>query len=143
MGAVRTVGIFSKPGAAAAHEVVPRLIAWLEERGIAVRLDRETAEYAGSKQGLDRMRVPDGCDLAVVLGGDGTLLSAARAVGDRAIPLLAVNLGGLGFLTAISSSDLFPQLELALTGPHKFTRRRMLTVTHWREGRACAAYRGA
>jgi len=96
MGAVKTVGIFSKPGAEAAHELVPRLIAWLAERGIEVRLDRETAGYAGSANGLDRLKVPEGCDLAVVLGGDGTLLSAARAVGDRAIPLLAVNLGGWG-----------------------------------------------
>ena len=58
--------------------------------------------------GLDRAHVAEGCDLAIVLGGDGTLLSAARAVGNRAIPLLAVNLGGLGFLTAIAIDRSFP-----------------------------------
>jgi NAD+ kinase len=141
MAAVKTVGIFSKPHAPAAYELVPRLIDWLAERSIAVRLDRETAAYAASDLGLDRQLVPENCDLAVVLGGDGTLLSAARAVGDRGIPMLAVNLGGLGFLTSISTSDLFPALELALTGPHKFTRRRMLNVTHIREGRTLAHYR--
>ena len=66
-------------------------------RSIESRLDNETARYAGMLVGLDRAHVPEGCDLAIVLGGDGTLLSAARAVGNRAIPLLAVNLGGLGF----------------------------------------------
>jgi NAD+ kinase len=139
-GRVTTVGIFSKPNAPAAHELIPRLITWLSERGIETRLDSETAAYAGLDSGLDRQLVPEGCDLAVVLGGDGTLLSAARAVGERAIPLLAVNLGGLGFLTAISTSDLFPELEKALEGPHKLSRRRMLTVAHVRDGRTLGAY---
>ena len=98
MAAVKEkVGIFSKPHAQAAMELVPELLRWLTQRGIEARLDNETAHYAGMPAGLDRARVPEGCDLAVVLGGDGTLLSAARAVGNRAIPLLAVNLGGLGF----------------------------------------------
>jgi NAD+ kinase len=142
MAAVKTVGIFSKPHAPAAHELVPRLIGWLTERGIAARLDLETAIYAGEPEtGLDREHVPEGCDLAIVLGGDGTLLSAARAVSSRGIPVLAVNLGGLGFLTSISVGDLFPTLERALTGPHKFSRRRMLTVTHRRDGENLATLR--
>ena len=84
--------------------------------GSNVRLDHETAHYAANQTGLDRADVPQACDLAVVLGGDGTLLSAARAVGNRAIPLLAVNLGGLGFLTSISTRDLFPELEARAAG---------------------------
>ena len=109
--------------------LVPELLRWLRQRGIESRLDNETARYAGMLVGLDRAHVPEGCDLAVVLGGDGTLLSAARAVGNRAIPLLAVNLGGLGFLTSIPMKDLFPQLERALAGDQEFTRRKMLRVS--------------
>jgi len=137
---VRKVGIFSKPNAPAAAELVPELLRWLAQRGIEVRLDNETARYAGMLVGLDRAHVPEGCDLAVVLGGDGTLLSAARAVGNRAIPLLAVNLGGLGFLTSIPVKDLFPQLEHALFGSHEVTRRRMMRVKLLRDGGQVAEY---
>jgi NAD+ kinase len=140
MGAVKTVGIFSKPNSPPAMELVPELLVWLEHRGIATRLDNETARYAGMLVGLDRAHVPEGCDLAVVLGGDGTLLSAARAVGNRAIPLLAVNLGGLGFLTSIPMIDLFPQLERALTGSQEVTRRKMLHISLLREGNVVASY---
>lgn len=145
MAAVRTVGIFSKPNSPPAMKLVPTLLLWLSERGIEARLDHETARYAGtsasaSNGGLDRSQVPNGCDLAVVLGGDGTLLSAARAVGNRAIPLLAVNLGGLGFLTSIPMEDLFPQLECCLTGSPEVTRRRMLHVSLTRKGVVVAEY---
>lgn len=137
----RTVGIFSKPNSHQAETLVPELLLWLERRGIGARLDRETAEYAASdRQGLERAEVPQHCDLAVVLGGDGTLLSAARAVGNRAIPLLAVNLGGLGFLTSISTHDLFPELERALAGDHHITRRKMLRVFLKRKSQVIAEY---
>jgi NAD+ kinase len=138
--AVKKVGIFSKPNSQPAMELVPELLGWLAQRGIEARLDNETARYAGAPAGLDRAHVPEGCDLAVVLGGDGTLLSAARAVGNRAIPLLAVNLGGLGFLTSIPMKDLFPQLERALAGSQEVTRRRMLRVSLVREGAVVAEY---
>lgn len=140
MGTVRTVGIFAKPNSAPAMKLVPELLLWLKRRGIEARLDNETAHYAGMLVGLDRAHVPDGCDLAIVLGGDGTLLSAARAVGNRGIPLLAVNLGGLGFLTSIAMEDMFPELERALTGAHEFTRRKMLRIAIVREGVTVAEY---
>jgi NAD+ kinase len=137
---VKTVGIFSKPNSTPAMGFVPELLRWLGKRSIEVRLDNETAHYAGMLVGLDRAHVAEGCDLAIVLGGDGTLLSAARAVGSRAIPLLAVNLGGLGFLTSIAMQDLFPELERALTGSHEYTRRKMLSVSLVREGATVAEY---
>lgn len=140
MAAVRTVGIFSKPNSPQAVKLVPELLQWLTQRGIHTRLDNETARYAGMLVGLDRAHVPEGCDLGVVLGGDGTVLSAARAVDSRAIPLLAVNLGGLGFLTSIAMGELFPELERALTGAHNVTRRRMLRVSLTREGTPMAEY---
>jgi len=137
---VNTIGIFAKPHSPQAVRLVPELLAWLDARGIETRLDNEAARYAGMLVGLDRGHVPEGCDLAVVLGGDGTLLSAARAVGNRAIPLLAVNLGGLGFLTTTTQENLFPELERALTGPHNVMRRRMLRVSLVRKGAVVAEY---
>ncbi len=140
MPAAKTIGIFAKPNAPAAIRLVPELLAWLAVRGITVRLDDVAATYAGINAGLQRADVPDGCDLAIVLGGDGTLLSAARAVAGRPIPLLAVNLGGLGFLTSIPIGDLFPELERALTGEYHLTRRNLLHVAVRREGRVIAEY---
>src|SRR5580704_4899182 len=123
---ISTVGILSKPNSTEAARIVPELIAWLREREISSRLDHETASYAKSLAGLPRDKVPDGADLLIVLGGDGTLLSAARAVRGRNIPIFAVNLGGLGFLTAIQVEELYPQLECALRGDLTLDRRQML-----------------
>jgi NAD+ kinase len=107
---VETVGLISKPRSERAARLVPDLIAWLTQRGVAVRLDEESATYAGRSGGLSRSEVAAGSQLLVVLGGDGTLLSAARAAVGLDIPLFAVNLGGLGFLTAIKFDELYVQL---------------------------------
>jgi NAD+ kinase len=84
--------------------------------------------------------VPQGAQLIIVLGGDGTLLSAARAIGGRDIPLFAVNLGGLGFLTAITVDEIYPQLERALNGDFRISRRRMIHYEHRRGDKMLAAY---
>ena len=126
MAAIKTVGIIAKPAVSAAADVVPKLLAWLEARGIRVRYDERTAAYAARPDGFRRDDVPEGCDLVIVLGGDGTLLSAARAIGNRQIPLFAVNLGGLGFLTTITIDELYPELERALRGEHRIGRRKLL-----------------
>jgi NAD+ kinase len=125
---IKTVGIFSKPGVPAAAELAPKLIDWLRARGLRIRCDRETAVYAGGCDSYPRSEVPEGCDLVIVLGGDGTLLSAARAIGGREILLFPVNLGGLGFLTAITIEDVFSELERAFRGEHRIGKRKMLQV---------------
>src|SRR5262249_19784410 len=137
---IETVGIMTKPAVKAAQEVVPQLIEWLRQRNLCVRLDQETAVYAPGEEGVPRQQVPEGCDLVIVLGGDGTLLSAARAIGKREIPLFPVNLGGLGFLTAITIDELFPELERALRGEHRIAKRRLMHVEVLREGDVIAAY---
>ncbi len=140
MSPITTVGIFSKPNTHAAQALVPRLLLWLDERQIAYRMDTETAFYAGLPDGLPREHVPEGCQLVIVLGGDGTLLSAARSVGHRQIPLFAVNLGSLGFLAAITVDNLFPELERSLAGEHKVSKRRMLRVEIKRNEQLVANY---
>jgi NAD+ kinase len=102
----------------------------------------ETATYAGASVGLSRESVSEGSQLLIVLGGDGTLLSAARASRGRDIPLFAVNLGGLGFLAAIKAEELHQQLELALAGKLETERRRLLTTELWRNGERFSAYEG-
>ena len=137
---IKTVGIISKPGAARATTLVPELFAWLERRGLQLRYDEPSAAYAGRSDGIDRERVPEGCGLVIVLGGDGTLLSAARAIGRSEIPLFPVNLGGLGFLTAISIEEIYPELERALRGELRVAKRRLLHVEVMRGDALLATY---
>jgi NAD+ kinase len=139
MHAIKTIGIVSKPSVPQARQVVPALLDWLRLHGIEARCDEETAFYGGC-QGMARQQVPEGAQLVVVLGGDGTLLAAARAIGDREIPLFPVNLGGLGFLTAITVDELFPELERALRGEHRIGRRRMLQCDLMRGDHCVAEY---
>ena len=141
MATIKTVGIFSKPGVAAAVDLVPEVFAFLRHRGIGLRFDTFSAGYCDCEAGaLDREDVPDGCDLVIVMGGDGTLLSAARAIRGREIPLFAVNLGGLGFLTAITKEELIPELARALRGEHAVAKRKLLQVDVVRGGRKVACY---
>jgi NAD+ kinase len=137
---IRVVGIMSKPGIPHASAIVPELIAWLESHGLQSRLDEETALYLGRTDGLPRAEVPDGAQLVIVLGGDGTLLSAARAVAGRVIPLFPVNLGGLGFLTAITLDQLYPELERALRNEQRIVPRRMLHAELIRQSETLKAY---
>jgi len=137
---VRVVGIMSKPGIPNATSLVTEMVEWLESRHIQVRLDEETSHYLGREDWLAREHVPDDAQLVIVLGGDGTLLAAARAVAGRVIPLLPVNLGGLGFLTAITLEQLYVELEKALHGEQRIVPRRMLHGDLIRKGKTIKSY---
>ena len=139
MQPIEVAGIISKPDVELAWKIVPELVEWLWRKGIQCRFDEETGVYL-RKRGLPREEVPDGAQLVIVLGGDGTLLSAARAIGGRDIPLFAVNLGGLGFLTAITAEELFPELERALRGEHRIGHRRMIECELTRGGQTVVTY---
>jgi NAD+ kinase len=140
MQTISTVGIISKPKIARAPDIVCGLLAWLDKRGVRYLCDQLTAEYAGHTQFVNRDQLNEGIDLLVVLGGDGTLLSAARIVAGRDIPIFAVNLGHLGFLTSIQLDDLYPELERALSGENRIGRRRMVDCELVRDGKTIAAY---
>lgn len=123
-----------------AKDIVCGLLAWLDKRAITYRCDEQTAEYAGIHEFYPREELPRDTNLVVVLGGDGTLLSAARVVAGLNIPLFAVNLGHLGFLTAIRVEDLYPELERALRGEHRIGLRRMVDCELRRGGKTMATY---
>jgi len=95
-------------------------------------------DFAGA---LDRATL-ERVDLAVTLGGDGTLLSCARMLADRQIPILAVNMGDFGFITEVSRAELIDTLEKYLAGALGFSERLMLTVSVRREGAEVASYLG-
>ena len=100
MAAVKTVGIFAKPNSSRATKLVPELLRWLAHHGIEARFDNETARYAGMLVGLDRQHVPEGCNLAIVLGGDGTLLSAARAVAEATLSSISAGIASMQIFSA-------------------------------------------
>jgi NAD+ kinase len=106
----RSVFIATKPKQADVARVAKSLVEWFSAKGIGAWLEPEAAARA---------------DLAVVVGGDGTLLAAARLLGHRQIPILAINHGGLGFLTEVTLEEMYPALERVLAG-HFVTEHRMM-----------------
>src|SRR5271155_2225131 len=124
---IRSVGIVCKPIQTVVCAVVPPLIGWLHKRKIVTFVDTEAQSCLGaSEPGVPRESLGEKVDLLIVLGGDGTLLSAARALHGHDVPILAVNLGALGFLTSVTLDELYPVLEQALAGKHLSSERMML-----------------
>ncbi len=137
----KIVAIISKPGRPELADVLPKLFAWLKDHGYAVVTDRESAHYYPSEDAIARdelgTRSPG---LVLVLGGDGTLLSAARAVSSAGTLILGVNLGTLGFLTELPLSDLYPALEVIEGGNYVVDPRAMLSCALVRNGNPVAAF---
>lgn len=123
----RRVGIVAKIGSAAAVELASTLDRALRRRGRRVIFDTETAEALGRKGGIIRSRIGRETDLVLVLGGDGTLLSVARAA-PSSTPLLGVNLGLLGFLAGLAQKEVLGRLGDVLAGRFREDRRRRMDV---------------
>lgn len=136
-----TVGIIAKPHPDEILPVVPRLLDWLNQHRLRVLYDEETARCLRASDGLPRENLPGQVDLVIVLGGDGTLLAAARVTHEHNVPILGVNLGSLGFLTEITLDEMYPVLEDILAHRHKIDRRRMLEASVVRAGQTIASYR--
>src|ERR1022692_1541355 len=121
--------IISKPQKHELGTILPELRAWLRERGWSCILDQESAAYLpdAGVEGVTRAELAERKpDLVVVLGGDGTLLAAARAFAHTNIPLLSVNLGSLGFLTEVPLGELYATLEAWCDGTALIEVRSMI-----------------
>src|SRR4051812_22878470 len=133
---IGSVGILSRPRRQDIAAVVPPLMAWLAERGVTVFCDPQTAECLSPESAAHpREALPSLVDLLIVLGGDGTLLAAARSMNEHNVPILPVNLGGLGFLTSVTLDDLYPVLELAINGQARYSERVLLESRVFRHGK--------
>ncbi len=111
---IQALGLVFNKDKPAASKVAGEIENWLRAKGIRVISDPGQSH---------------GADAVVVLGGDGTLLRAARHYSTMGIPLLGVNLGHLGFLTEIELPDLYPSLERLLAGEYALEERMMLQGT--------------
>ena len=131
----KTIGIISRPRRSNLAEVVPPLLAWLEEHGVRTVLDPETAgSLKDDGLGKTRHQVAEQADLLLVLGGDGTLLAAAREAAPRGVPILPVNMGSLGFLASFTVDELYPALEATLSGESIINERVLLLVERVNRG---------
>jgi NAD+ kinase len=138
MGRIRTVGLVVKRNRPRAARLAARMVAMLRRRGLRVLADVD-GDLAGAPARA-KAELARECDLLVVLGGDGTLLSMARAVGDLGVPILGVNLGGLGFLTATTLDEMLPALEALLAGEMAVEERMLLGARLVRGGQAAGEY---
>ncbi len=125
---MKSIAIITKKHKADAYQAGQALLAWCNSRGL-------TAQHLENEPEPTILSLPPAADFIVVMGGDGTILSVARHYGSLGIPILGVNMGGLGFLTEISLDELHPCLkEYVLPGKFEVEERMILTVTLIRGG---------
>jgi NAD+ kinase len=137
----KSVAIVSKQEKPEVGSVLPGLLSWLQKHQYQVVVDRETAPYAPGIEVVDREEMASRpLRFVVVLGGDGTLLAAARAVAKLGIPVVGVNLGSLGFLTEVRLEELYPTLEGIDAGRYNVEMRSMVHCEVMRAGSRVAAY---
>ncbi len=131
----KVVAIISKPDRPELSKALPALEEWLQRQNYAVVVDQESAAYFSASKVVPRSELAARSpDLALVLGGDGTLLSAARAVAKAGTLILGVNLGTLGFMTELPLANLYPALDAIEKGKYIIDDRSMLSCSLLRGG---------
>ena len=137
----KTVAIISKPDRRELADVLPKLENWLQSHHYELVVDNESAVYYPAAEAISRTDLGQFAPrLALVLGGDGTLLSAARAVSSCGTLILGINLGTLGFLTEVPLSGLYTALESIERGNYIIDSRSMLTCSLVRNGSTLAVH---
>jgi NAD+ kinase len=137
----KLVALMSKPTKTELARIVPEVVEWLTARGYQVIADRETSNYYKGLECVTREEIAKyPVRFVVLLGGDGTLLSAARVLARSDIPVIGVNLGSLGFLTEVTVKGLYAALDAADRGKASVEERSMLDCQVEREGKVLASY---
>ncbi|HFE52886.1 MAG TPA: NAD(+)/NADH kinase, partial [Bacteroidetes bacterium] len=121
------LGIFANTQKSLVGDVIPGVVDWLQANGAEVVVEKEAAEALHlDVPTAERRQVGRLADLVLAFGGDGTFLAAARDVGPSEVPILGVNLGGLGFLAGVTVGELYPSLEDVLKGNYEILERMVI-----------------
>jgi len=130
----KSIGILTKPKFPEVKATLQAVVTWLRARHIDVILDQTSAMLLGEQGGIQKTQLAGKADVLLVLGGDGTMLNAARLAGERGIPILGVNMGGLGFLTEVRLEHLYPSLDRVFANEYVLDERLMLRAHVHRHG---------
>ncbi len=133
----RIVAVIGKYRSTDVSGSVAAMAAFLRDRGIDAWIEAGTARLGGNEAGhrvASIEEIAEYADLVIVLGGDGSMLTAARALGMHQLPLVGVNQGRLGFLTDVSHDEMFDRVGEILDGRYLRERRSLLEVQLWRDG---------
>lgn len=127
----KRIALMGRYSTRSARKTLERLIEFLKTQSVEILIESETAEIVDSQQlpQIERSQLGEACDLIIVVGGDGSLLNAARAVADYDVPVIGINRGLLGFLTDISPDALETSLEEVLNGKFEEEKRFLLEAS--------------
>ncbi|NOY12261.1 MAG: NAD(+)/NADH kinase [Deltaproteobacteria bacterium] len=134
------VGVYAKKNHPDAEQLALDIYAQLKRDNVAVLLEDSLAEQIGQVNGYAGEDIPAQVDLIIVLGGDGTLISVARQIGELNVPILGINLGQLGFLTEVTRDELPEMLERLVRGDYHVSDRMMLDALIHRNGQVVGKY---
>ncbi|UCF86705.1 MAG: NAD(+)/NADH kinase [Nitrospiraceae bacterium] len=135
---MKKIGIIVKKGAPEAIDAVKTLLEWFDKKECSFLIEKDAAS-ALKIRGLPREKIPQKSDVIIVFGGDGTLLSVARLVGRRGIPILGVNLGGLGFIAEVGRDEIRKSvIDYIFSKKCKYEERIMLSADVFRGKRRIA-----
>jgi len=143
---MKRIGIIAKQNKPEAVPIVRNLMEWLQPKKIEVYIEEEMKNLLTPRPSgtnlyvMGKKEIPSHAEMIIVLGGDGTLLSVARLVGDHEVPILGVNLGGLGFLTEITLEELYRVLERVIQGDFVTDERVVLNAAVIRRGERMAEF---
>jgi NAD+ kinase len=131
---IKRIGIIANAEKKAAAVYTTQLKQWAEQRGLAVHLEAQAALKMGGKGGLEGAEFASCIDIAVVFGGDGTLIKAARSLREHDVPILGINLGSFGYLTVFNLNELYEAMEMILREDYRIEKRMMLDAVVTRNG---------
>lgn len=133
------IGIIAKAGRPEPIEIVREFLAWLRGKDVEVFVEKNIANSLNIN-GFNRSEIPNLVDVVIVFGGDGTMLSVARLVCSKEVPIIGVNVGGLGFITEVQKSEMYEVMEQIFAGKWEIENRLMLNAQVHRQGGKVAEY---